>query len=171
MKGINPSIDKTCCFTGPRVKNLPWKNEDELHIKPLMEKLEAEIIKAIDNGYRHFITGMANGVDTYCARIVLKLRKTMPDLGITLEAAIPHLTQDKGFTPAQKNEYSEILSKCYKSTIITQESSTQAYHIRNRYMVDNSSLVIAVSSDKPSGTMKMIEYAQKQGKRVVIIQP
>jgi len=72
MEEINLNIFRTCCFTGPRVKNFPCQNVDELRIKTLIEKLEAEIIKAIDTGYRHFITGMANGVDTYVARIVLK---------------------------------------------------------------------------------------------------
>jgi len=164
-------IKNTCCFTGPRVKNLPWGNEDEAFVKPLMEKIEAETVKAIESGYRHFITGMANGVDTYAARIVLKLSQAMPDAGITLEAAIPCPTQDKRFTPKQKQEYREILSKCSKSTMIANKHSVEAYHIRNKYMVDNASLVIAVLSLNSGGTMKTIEYAKEQGKKVVIIQP
>ena len=41
----------------------------------------------------------------------------------------------------------------------------------NKYMVDNSQIVIAVWNGKPSGTGNTVKYAQEQGKTVFIIDP
>lgn len=64
---------KTCCFTGSRPKNLPWQVETDPRCENLKQRLKIEIIKAIEDGYRHFICGMALGIDTYAAHIVLRL--------------------------------------------------------------------------------------------------
>ena len=40
---------------------------------------------------------------------------------------------------------------------------------RNRFMINNSSFVIALFNGKSGGTKKTLEYAQKQELRVVII--
>ncbi len=42
---------------------------------------------------------------------------------------------------------------------------------RNRYMIDNSSVVIALFNSKPSGTKYTIDYAKKQGRNIIIINP
>ena len=63
MRGIKMSESELkkhrCCFTGHR----PDKMElGEKEIKPLLEKA---IDEAIEKGYVTFITGMAEGVDTW----------------------------------------------------------------------------------------------------------
>lgn len=40
----------------------------------VIARLEAEILKAIDDGFVTFISGMARGVDIWAAEIVLRLR-------------------------------------------------------------------------------------------------
>ena len=40
---------------------------------------------------------------------------------------------------------------------------------RNRYMVNNSSLLIALFNGKPGGTKSTIEYAKKQNLRIIVI--
>ena len=42
---------------------------------------------------------------------------------------------------------------------------------RNKYMVDQSDVIIAVWSGRPSGTGKTVQYAQSQGKPIVTINP
>jgi len=164
-------IEKTCCFTGPRPKNFPWQNEDERYIIPLTERLEKEIRKAIDKGYRHFISGMAIGVDMYAASIVLKIRKEQSDLGLTLEAAVPFPSQPDKWTETQKLKYAVLLKKADKQTIIGQEPTTENFNKRNDYMVDNASMLIAVNSDKPGGTQRTINYAKTKQREVVVIDP
>jgi len=31
-------IKNTCCFTGPRIKNLPWGNEDEAFVNQYVKE-------------------------------------------------------------------------------------------------------------------------------------
>ena len=42
---------------------------------------------------------------------------------------------------------------------------------RNRFMVNNSSLMIALFDGLPGGTESTIEYAQSQGLEIIIIKP
>lgn len=81
-------IVKTCCFTGPRPKNYPWGRDKECEAK-IEEKLKIAVQEAVKRGYRHFISGMAAGIDLLSAKIVLQLREDMLERGIVLEAAIP----------------------------------------------------------------------------------
>ena len=49
--------------------------------------------------------------------------------------------------------------------------TSDCMHKRNRYMVDQADFIIAVWDGRPSGTGKTVQYAQRQGKLVTIINP
>jgi uncharacterized phage-like protein YoqJ len=161
----------SCSFTGPRPKNFPWQSEDILYIKPLCDRLENEIRIAIKKGYRHFISGMAIGVDIYAARIVLKIKDEQPNTGITLEAVVPFPSQPNKWLESQQVMYKAILKRADKITVIGQEPTTGNFNKRNDYMVDNADLVIAVKPDKSGGTQRSIDYAIRMNKEVIIIDP
>ncbi len=59
---------------------------------------------------------------------------------------------------------------CYRFIILL-SNFHNCMQERNRYMVNASSLVIALFNGKNGGTQKTIEYAEKQGKEIVIIRP
>lgn len=117
----------------------------------------------------HFISGMALGVDMYAAEIVLGLKSSYE--GITLESAIPCESQAEKWTEKQRDRYFEIASKCDKETLIQHHYTSDCMHKRNRYMVDQADFIIAVWDGRPSGTGKTVQYAQRQGKLVTIINP
>lgn len=79
---------RICCFTGHRPGKLPWR-EDEWDDRciALKERLLILLRDAYRQEYRHFITGMARGVDTYCCEAVLRLRKEVSD--VVLESSHP----------------------------------------------------------------------------------
>lgn len=166
-------INRTCCFTGSRPQNLPWgNNENDERCQAMIHNLKVAIWNAVKNdGYRHFISGMALGIDTIAARLILKLRSVKPELGITLEAAIPCEGQDKLWTAAQQAEYTLLCSQADKRTVISKRYTDSCMHERNEYMVNNVSLVIAVTDGHPGGTMKTVRYAQSKNKKVIIIKP
>ena len=70
-------IATTCCFTGPRPKNYPWGNEKKCEAK-IEERLKSAVQEAVKRGYRHFISGMAAGIDLFAAKIVVLMRENMP---------------------------------------------------------------------------------------------
>ena len=143
--------EQTCCFTGHRPDKLPW-GEDEAD--PRCLRLKRAVARAVEDAYvsgvRHFISGMARGVDLYCAEAVLELREAEPD--ILLECARPCETQADGWPAAEQERYRSILDRCDFETR------------RNRYMVDRSDMLIAVYNGVPKGgTFQTLAYAMKKG--------
>lgn len=112
---------------------------------------------------------MALGIDMYAAEIVLGLKSRYK--GIILEIAIPCESQAEKWTEEQRDRYFDIASKCDKETLIQHHYTADCMHKRNRYMVDQADFIIAVWDGRPSGTGKTVQYAQRQGKPVTIINP
>ena len=156
----------SCCFTGHRPAKLPWgENESDPRCLRLKERLREVIERAAEDGYTHFICGMAEGCDLYCAEAVLALRERRG--GVTLEAAIPCPTQPDSWSAAQRERYRRIIERCDYETMVQERYSRDCMQRRNRYMVDRSSLLIAVYDGLPGGTRYTIEYALRRGVSII----
>ena len=156
----------SCCFTGHRPAKLPWgENESDPRCLRLKERLREVIERAAEDGYTHFICGMAEGCDLYCAEAVLALRERRG--GVTLEAAIPCPTQPDSWSVAQRERYRRIIERCDYETMVQERYSRDCMQRRNRYMVDRSSLLIAVHDGLPGGTRYTIEYALRRGVSII----
>ena len=84
--------ETTCCFSGHRPPRLPWgSNEADPRCLALKARLASALAAAYDQGYRHFLCGMAQGTDLYFCQAVLDLRQAHPD--VTIEAAVPFAGQ------------------------------------------------------------------------------
>lgn len=162
---------KVCSFTGHRPQNLPFRfNEQDERCIALKAKLSKEIEKQItDNGVSHFISGMALGVDTYVAEIILSLKTKYPY--ITLEAAIPCEEQAAKWKEKDRERYFSLVERCDKETLVSRHYTADCMHKRNHYMVESSDVIIAVWDGTPSGTGKTVQYAQSKGKTVIVINP
>ena len=155
----------SCSFSGHRPEKLPWgDNERDERCLALKDAIRQMVEKAYADGYRHFICGMARGCDTYFCEEVLQLRRRVQD--ITLEAAIPCLSQSDGWTAAQQERYRDLLELCNYRTVVQEKYDPGCMHRRNRYMVDHSSLLLAVHDGSPGGTRYTIEYALRRRKDV-----
>ena len=163
---------KKCCFTGHRPQRLPWGyRECGCAFEKCYDDLESAIIKAIFDGYTYFISGVALGIDMLASEIVLKLKN---EYDIKLECAIPCMEQSKGWNSKAKLRYQNIVDH---ADIVTYVAHSLYFdgcmEERNKYMVENSSRIIAVYGGRfgGGGTKKTIEYAQKKGLEVVFIEP
>lgn len=161
----------TACFTGHRSQKLPWRfNEEDERCKKMKSTLRIEIEKAIKRGYKTFLCGMAIGFDMICAETVIELRKTYNDIKII--GAIPCKNQDIKWSNRDRTRYKLLLSQLDSVRCIYDEYiGAECMLERNRYMVNNSSLIIALFNGLPSGTKKTIDYAKKQGLEIIIIKP
>ena len=163
--------EKTCCFTGHRPDKLPW-GEDESD--PRCLRLKQAVARAVEDAYvsgiRHFITGMARGIDLYCAEAVLELRKAEGD--ILLECARPCETQADSWPEAERERYQSILDRCDYETLVQHRYDRGCMMRRNRYMVDRASRLIAVYNGVPKGgTFQTLAYAMRKGLDVHILNP
>ena len=128
-----------CCFTGHRPGKLPWRyNEEDLRCVSLKARIADAVEAAYQEGFRHFLCGMALGCDLYFCECVLRLRQTHPD--VTVEAAVPCPSQADAWPPDQR---------------------------RDRYMVDHAALLIAAFDGSPGGTRYTVEYAMRRGLEIV----
>ena len=160
--------ETTCCFTGHRPGKLPWRyNEEDLRCVSLKARIADAVEAAYQEGFRHFLCGMALGCDLYFCECVLRLRQMHPD--VTVEAAIPCPSQADGWGERQKARYRNILSRCDYETMVQQSYTPGCMQRRNRYMVDHASLLIAVNDGARGGTRSTIEYAFKRGVNVLDI--
>lgn len=162
---------KICCFTGHRPQNLPFRfNESDERCVKLKSALKAEIVKLIEHNHvTDFISGMALGIDTFAAEIVLELKKQYPQ--IWLECALPFETQAVKWKEKDRERYYDILEHCDKDTLIQTHYTADCMQKRNEFMVNKSDFVIAVWDGTGSGTGNTVRYAQSKGKTVVILDP
>ena len=159
---------KTLCFTGRRPQKLPWGyNETDVRCLSLKKQLEEKIDAAIAEGFTHFISGMALGVDMWAAEIVLSRKNA--GCPITLEAALPHSKQASSWSISHQNRYNRILKHCDKITCISRSFTYSCLMQRNCYMVDSSDRVIAVTDGLTGGSGKTVLYARSKGVEVDII--
>lgn len=66
--------EKCCAFTGHRPKKFPWGyNEAGKRCFALKQALAEQIAKLVEAGYTDFLSGMAEGIDTWAALAILTL--------------------------------------------------------------------------------------------------
>lgn len=161
----------TACFTGHRPQRFRFKyNEDHSDCIKIKKQLEQIIDLLIDKDVTNFISGMALGVDTWCAEIILDKKKENKQ--IKLIAAIPCKGQDAMWSQRAKIRYNNILSQSDSVVYLAEKYTTNCMQERNKYMVDNSDIIIAVYDNKKSGgTYHTLEYAKKKELGIIIINP
>lgn len=164
---MDPSV--TCCFSGHRPGKLPWgADEDDPRCHDLKMELAARLEGIRQAGYRHFICGMAAGCDLYFAEAVQALREEHPEL--TLEAAIPCDSQADGWPAALRRRYEALTAACDEVTLLQHAYTPGCMQRRNEYMLDRSSLLLAVYDGLPGGTMNTILSARRRGRTVITIE-
>ena len=157
-----------CAFTGHRKLPGGYSAEDN---KELLWRLHDAIVNHIEK-YQcdTFISGMAIGVDSFSARIVLKLKEKYPHL--KLIAAIPCKNHSKMWNKETQEEYQQILEKCDQVILVSDEEyKPYLMQIRNEFMSDRAQYVIAVWDGSEGGTGNMVRYCEKQDKQIYIIRP
>ena len=164
-------IDSACAFTGHRPKSFPWKYNEAAPDCVLLKEILAKQIKLLaDIGVTDWLSGMAQGVDLWCAQIVLDLRKENPAL--KLHAILPCEGQERKWTASAQEHYRSILAQANEVIYVGQKYSRDCMLERNRYLVDHSSILLAVCNGSyQSGTGMTVRYAQKLGREVIIIDP
>ena len=161
--------ETTCSFTGHRPEKLPWRgDESDPRCLVLKERLAAAVEDAYDKGMRHFLCGMARGADFYFCDAVLELRERRS--GVTLEAVIPCEEQAARWSERERERWFSLVERCDGETMLQHHYDKGCMLPRNRYLVDHSSMLIAVYDGMLGGTMYTLSYAMKRGLETVILE-
>ena len=160
-----------CAFTGHRPKSFPWKyNEADQNCVALKKVLAEQITALVDDGVTGFISGMALGTDLWAAQIVLDLREKNPSL--KLYCALPCKDQEKKWPADKQALYHSILKQANDIHLESKNYTPDCMLNRNRYMVDHSSILLAVYNGAyRSGTGMTVRYAESEHRRIILINP
>lgn len=162
---------KTVCCSGHRPKGLPWGSSSEgAEYDKYLKTMTFRILTLIDEGYTHFISGAALGVDMDFAEIVLYYRDKR-ELPVTLECAIPCDNQTAKWSEDDKLRCEDILSRADKITQVGTKYTMFCMQKRNEYMVDNSDFVLVVwNGIEKGGTWNTLNYAKRKKKLIELIE-
>ena len=160
-----------CAITGHRPKSFPWKyNETAPDCVLLKETLAAQIRLLADSGVTDWLSGMALGVDLWCAQIVLSLKEKNPAL--RLHCILPCKGQEVKWPKAEQEQYHSILKRADEVVYVSRDYHPDCMLERNRYMVDRASILLAVyNGTRRSGTGMTVNYADAKHRMITIINP
>lgn len=140
-----------CCGFGHRVMLTDVE-------KPLRETLE----RLAARGVTQFYTGGMGEFDELFARTVRSIKWN--DLRVRLVLVLPYLTRRVATESAwYEKQYDEILIPAELDGI----HPKAAIALRNRWMVDRSSIVIAALRRDYGGAAEAVRYAESAGKEVL----
>ena len=152
-------------FTGPRPEKL-----GNINAAQLIAALDAEIRRAVSDGYDTFYSGMSRGIDMTAARLILDMKKKRRS--IQLCCAIPFEGQQSRWSRHDKTEYEHLCRQADRTVIVSGTASRGAYLDRNIWMVDHCDRLIAVYDGiSGGGTGCTVAYAEKMGVNVIYIDP
>ena len=155
MDNKDTSRAQTVAFTGHRLIS----SADRPRVK---DRLMEAILRAYEDGYRVFISGMACGFDLMAAECVVELKSERPD--ITMMAAIPYRGQCERWRKASQLKYWAPLHKADEQIVLSPDYRPDCFLRRDRYMVEHASRLIAYFNGIPKGgTFYTVNEAKRQG--------
>lgn len=151
---------KTVCFTGHREIPFLKKGAVKRRLKNTVEEL-------IGRGYCYFGAGGALGFDTLAAQTVLELKTKYPQIRLIL--VLPCLSQADRWSERDKAVYEDIKNQADKVVYTSHEYFSGCMHIRNRHLVDHSSVCVCYLTEENGGTVYTVMYAKEKGLEVINI--
>ena len=164
-------LTKCCAFTGHRPSKFPWRyDETDSRCVALKAVLTEQIAALADAGVTQFLSGMAEATDTWSALSVLDLREKNP--AIKLHCILPCTAQAEKWSASSRVLYRSILERADSVVYVSRNYHKNCMLERNRFMVEHASTLLAVYNGvRRSGTGATVNYAQKMGREIIVIDP
>ena len=150
--------DMTACFTGHRL--IPSEE-----VQTLADRLDTLLVCLCEHGYRDFLCGAALGFDLLAAERVILLKRRYADVRLLL--AIPCQNQTARWHPDDAARYEHVVYHADDTAVLSPHYYEGCMQVRNRFMVDRSSLCICYMTAFRGGTASTVRYAQMQKLPVV----
>lgn len=156
-------------FTGHRPDKIGGYDNEKpqrtLLVNNWLEEVTRRIIEKF--GDVNFISGGAQGVDTMAAEIILQHKEKYKDKNIHLTMAIPCPQFGEDWPEEAKNRLQYIIKQSDKSLFVRDNyTGPIVLDLRNKWMVDNSSIIVAVWDGSLGGTRNCFKYAQEMQKKI-----
>jgi uncharacterized phage-like protein YoqJ len=148
-------VDTTACFTGHRPDVLGGYDKNAVMNLLVRSFLREAVEESLAVGYTDFVSGGALGVDQWAADIVLDY----PEARLVI--ALPFADYGSNWPESSRDELKRQCSRAHLVHVVCEGGyETYKNHVRNVWMVDNSSRVIAVwNGSGDGGTASCVRYA------------
>lgn len=144
-----------CCFAGHRFAPHSLLPEVLLAV--------GEIVRESDSV--EFYSGGMGDFDKLCEQAVREIKKGFPEKEILLSLVLPSCQ----YVP--ENRYLTYLSRLYDEIFVCEASDGAHYKSmigkRNRWMIENSDILIAYVTHDGGGACAALKYAQKRNLRII----
>ena len=120
----------------------------------------------IKKDYKYFLIGMAVGFDMLCFEVLHNLKK---EHDIKLIACVPCENQSKNYSIQEKEKYDNFLSVADEIILISKNYTKYCMFNRNKFMVDNSSCLVAYLRENKGGTKNTVKYAENKAINIIYI--
>ena len=134
------------------------------------EELRGVVARLYDEGYRRFLCGMAWGFDLAAGEAVAELKRAHSD--VELIAALPYRNFSKLFHAEDAEQYRRVADAADDIVVVSKSEGKVAYRMRNDYLVENSSVLVAWFDGQPrGGTAYTVRRARRKGVRTENLYP
>lgn len=147
----------SCCFTGHRTVG---EDLDVCELKSVIKRVAQQ-------GYTRFLCGMAVGFDSLCFDVCEELKQELPQ--ITLVACVPCENQDAYFSKSEKVAYRARLKRADEVIVLSPRYFEGCMQVRNRYMVDHSSVLITYLRKEEGGAFYTSTYGEKKMTQQILV--
>ncbi len=120
-------------------------------------------------GMRVFLCGMAVGFDISAAEAVIVGKALHHD--IRLVAVVPFGEQALRFNDSDRERFRAILKEADETILLSAEYHAGVYALRNNYLVDHASIIIAWFDGSSGGTGYTVRRALSCGREVINLYP
>lgn len=152
-------------FTGHRPQKLGGFDDNTNQFEYVVKQIHQTILQLEKIEPVHIISGMALGVDQWAAEYAA-FRK------IPFSAYVPCEGQDSRWPQASRDRYNQLLALASEVKLVTKGPySPWKMQERNKAMVDDCDVLIAVWDGTSGGTKNCVDYALNIKKRMIRIPP
>lgn len=155
--------EQCCCFTGHRF--LSREERARLRIS-----LRETLLDLLEQGVKVFFVGGALGFDTLAEQEILRL-KNETGREMYLVMVLPCQDSDKNWRERDTAVFRTLRRSADAVVYTGQEYTTGCMFVRNRYMVDHSSICVAYLRENTvrGGTLYTVNYAARRGLQQIVL--
>ncbi len=150
----NTLKSQTACFTGHR-------NIENLNSSQLTAAIIKIVRELVEMGIYRFYSGGAVGFDLVAASAIISLKNEIPHLKLIF--ALPFKNHFTRWSQKDKILFSKLSAFADEIVYVTDSKVKFAPILRNRYMIDRSSVCIYYLRRKTGGTHHTVQYAKRKG--------
>ncbi len=133
-------------------------------IEERLEKILRDIITQKE--YIDFIIGRDGEFDLLASAAIKRAINKYAYGNTHFTLVLPYLKAEYRDNEKEYLDYYDEVDVCYESSIAHPKAAIQ---IRNRSMIDRSDLVVCCVQHNSGGAYRTLQYAEKQGKRIINI--